>query len=174
MRWAPSDRLWTIRDQQPKQRMENSAREERKSEMSADGGNSASLCNDTKNCCMVWGGKGSCDSNSSTCINLAALCWSVFLQSPTEYNPVIELFSFWKCCLVFLPTFVGCLVFKEVHLWQGKRSRIFIRIRESVKWELVQESVFWHLGYPVSITDRVRREVLKGNIGKQTRYDRWK
>lgn len=131
-------------------------------------------CAKTKNCCMVRGGKGSWDSNSSTCINLAALCWSVFLQSPTDYNTVIELFSFWKCCLAFLPTSVGCLAFKEAHLGQGKRSRIVIRIQESAKWELVQESVFWHWGYPISVIDRVRREVLKRNIGKQTGYDRWK
>lgn len=59
-----------------------------------------------------------------------------------------------------------------MRLWQGERSRVVIRIQKSVKCELVQESVFWHLGYPTSVIDRVRREVLKGNIGKQTGYDR--
>lgn len=52
---------------------------------------------------------------------------------------------------------VGCLAFEEAHLRQGERSRVFIRIRESVKWELGQESVFWHLGYPISVIGRVRR-----------------
>ena len=110
----------------------------------------------------AWFGVGSCDSNSSTCINLAALCWTVYLQSPTDYNPVIELFSFRKCCLAFLPTSAGCLAFEEVYLWQGKRSRIFIRIQESVKWGLVQGSVFWHLGYPISVIDRWEERCSRG------------
>lgn len=53
--------------------------EARKSGMSAYGGNSASQCKDTRKFCMLRGSEGSCDSNNSICINLAAL----FCHFPT-------------------------------------------------------------------------------------------